>query len=219
MDAHVRFSQRNMSLGVSWHPPSSVIYTSSQPGLIDDVCCLPPVNHENKTPSANMPPNSWRQNSWRRNPRSATNSESRRARSPQGQQPELGYTFVKARGKKQRTYQALQSLATAPESVIELFQKLYEAYSSTIRPSKPSKPSKPAEDANVREYLQDGPENNLDAMLRVTVLITDAEEAAMVKQALRYVLHDFVHKKLLRDALNADECETYQRLARIGALV
>lgn len=94
---------------------------------------------------------------------------------------------MKARGKKQRTYQALQSLATAPESVIELFQKLYEAYLSTIRPSKPSKP---AEDANVREYLQDGTENDLDAMLRVTVLITDAEAAAMVKQALRYVPHD-----------------------------
>lgn len=161
-----------------------------------------------------MPNNSRRQNSRRQN-----NSESRRARSPQGQQPQLAYNFGKARGKKQKTYQALQTLATAPESVIQLVDKLYKAYTATVATIKTVKPREQQETAPVREYLQAGLENNLDAMLQVTIITTKAKEAAMVKRALRYVPHKFVDEDLLRDALNAGECKTHRRLARIGDLV
>lgn len=118
----------------------------------------------------------------------------------------------------------MQTLATAPESVIQLVDKLYKAYSATIKPVikpviKQVKHREQQETAIVREYLQDGLGNNLDAMLQVTIITTKAKEDAMVKRALRYVPHEFVDEKLLRDALNAGECKTHRRLARIGDLV
>lgn len=164
-----------------------------------------------------MAKTSKRQDRQRQNTLTPAKSESRRVGLLQEPHLQLAYTFFNARGKKQRTYQPLPSLANAPPSVIELVEKLYKAYKSTVGLFKSKQKKK--HEANVRRYLQDSPENSLDHMLKVAFITTNDEEDEVVNRAQPYIPHTFVDTNLLRDALNVGEFKTCQRLARIGDLV
>lgn len=158
-------------------------------------------------------------NSRRRNADNASNSESWRAGSVQVQQPELGYTYLAANGRRSKRPTIIRSLEVAPASVIELVRRLYNQYLGEPE-TREQKQKRNQDEAKVSKYLQGGPGDYLDAVLRVTTTMTDAEEAAMIQRARQHIPHEFAHKNLLHDALNADEeTKEYQRLARIGDLV
>jgi len=158
-------------------------------------------------------------NSRRRNAGNASSSESWRAGSVEVQQPELGYTYLAANGRRSKRPTIIRSLETAPASVIELVRRLYKEYFREPE-TREQKQKRNQDEAKVSKYLQGGPGDYLDAVLRVTTTMTDAEEAAMIKRARQHIPHEFAHKNLLHDALHADEeTKEHQRLARIGDLV
>lgn len=127
---------------------------------------------------------------------------------------ELSYTVWQRNTKCSKRYEPLITLFNAPATVVEVVKKLY-----TDLNKKTSKASD-VKDADVDAYLRYCPETDLEYLLEVSVLTTDAEENAKLEEALVLVPYTFANKDLLRAALNVgDPNKEYMRLARLGDLV